>query len=171
MEMKNLTLAIDHYACFGCLACEVACKQENGADYGVKLIELREDGPRMMNGKLDFIYFVNACLHSECEDTPCVWSCPVDIITVRDDGIVVMDSSECIACEACVPECPHDAIRINPVTDLTEKCNLCHHRVDQGLVPACADNVCLAHCIYFGEADAVQKQIAEARARRNRSVA
>jgi hypothetical protein len=23
--------------------------------------------------------------------------------------------------------------------------------VDQGLIPACADNVCLAHCIYFGD--------------------
>jgi hypothetical protein len=22
--------------------------------------------------------------------------------------------------------------------------------VDQGLVPACADNICPAHCIYFG---------------------
>ena len=171
MEMKNLALVIDHYACFGCLACEVACKQENGSDYGVKLIELREDGPRMMNGKLDFPYQVNACLHSECEDTPCVWSCPVDIITVRDDGIVVMDSKECIACEACIPECPHDAIRLHPETSVTEKCNLCHHRVEKGLVPACADNICLAHCIYFGEVNDVRKQIAAVEAKRNRGAA
>ncbi len=166
MELQNLTLAIDHYACFGCLACEVACKQENGPDYGIKLIELREDGPRMMNGRLDFIYLVNACLHSDCEGTPCVDSCPVSIITVRDDGIVIMDSEECISCMVCVPECPYDAIRINPRAALTEKLHLCPHRVDQGLVPACADNVCLAHCIYFGESASVSKEIEAARSRR-----
>ena len=37
------------------------------------------------------------------------------------------------------------------------KCNLCHHRVDQGLLPACADNICLAHCIYFGDPDEIAK--------------
>jgi Fe-S-cluster-containing dehydrogenase component len=36
------------------------------------------------------------------------------------------------------------------------KCNLCHHRVDHGLFPACADNVCLAHCIYFGDPDEIE---------------
>ena len=41
-------------------------------------------------------------------------------------------------------------------TNITEKCNLYHHRVDQGFVPACADNTYLAHFIYFGEADVVR---------------
>ncbi|MCW9033182.1 MAG: 4Fe-4S binding protein [Rhodospirillales bacterium] len=171
MEMKNLALIIDHYACFGCLACEVACKQENGSDYGVKLIEMREDGPRMMNGKLDFTYIVNACLHAECEGTPCVDSCPDDTITVRPDGIVVMNEKTCTGCEACIPECPTDAIRINDNDMVTEKCNLCYHRVDKGLMPACADNVCLSHCIYFGEVDDIKKQIAAVEVKRTRGAA
>jgi hypothetical protein len=25
--------------------------------------------------------------------------------------------------------------------------------VDRGLVPACADNICPAHCIYFGSSE------------------
>ena len=53
-------------------------------------------------------------------------------------------------------ECPHDAIRIHVNTNITEKCNLYHHLVDQGSVPACSDNICLAHFIYFGEADVVR---------------
>ena len=77
------------------------------------LIELREDGQRMMNGNLDFTYTVNASPHSECGDTPCVESFPNDIITVRPDGIVVMNTKECIACEAFTWECPHDSIRIH----------------------------------------------------------
>lgn len=39
------------------------------------------------------------------------------------------------------------------------KCNLCHHRVDHGLIPACADNVCLAHCIYFGDPVSIAEDI------------
>ena len=42
-------------------------------------------------------------------------------------------------------ECPHDAIRIHVHTNITEKCNLYHNLVDQGLVPTCADNICLVH--------------------------
>ena len=75
---------------------------------------------------------------------------------MRPDGIVVMAPYECIACEAFARECAHDAIRIPVNTIITEKCNLCHHRVDQDLVPACADKICPAHFIYFGEADVVR---------------
>jgi hypothetical protein len=38
--------------------------------------------------------------------------------------------------------------------------------VDQGLIPACADNVCLAHCIYFGDQSAIEKAISEKRQKR-----
>ena len=110
----------------------------------------------MMNGNLDFTYTVNTSLRSECGDTPWVESFPNDIITVRPDVIVVMDTKECIACEAFARECAHDAIRIHVNTNITKKCNFYHHLVDQGLVPACADNTCLAHFIYFGEADVVR---------------
>jgi Fe-S-cluster-containing dehydrogenase component len=45
--------------------------------------------------------------------------------------------------------CPYDAIAFDGDRDVALKCNLCFHRVDKGLVPACADNICPAHCIYF----------------------
>jgi len=41
---------------------------------------------------------------------------------------------------------------------VARKCNLCHHRVSHGLMPACADNVCLAHCIYFGSPEQIEAQ-------------
>ena len=43
--MKTYTVEIDHEACWGCLTCEVACKQENRAADGVKLISVSEEWP------------------------------------------------------------------------------------------------------------------------------
>jgi Fe-S-cluster-containing dehydrogenase component len=60
-----------------------------------------------------------------------------------------MDYDLCSGCRACIDECPYDAITFDDDKDIAQKCNLCHHRVDHGLIPACADNVCLAHCIHF----------------------
>ncbi len=165
--MSEWALIVDHYACWGCLACEVACKQENDSDYGVKLIDVLEDGPKVVNGRLSFSFKVNACTHSLCDGRPCIEICPVFCIELRDDGIVVMDYDECIGCEVCVDACPSGAITMNDGREITQKCNLCHHRVDKGLIPACADNICLGHCIYFGDPKEIEAVIEAKRRRRN----
>lgn len=145
--MKSVSLKIEHELCWGCKACEVACKQENKAPDGVKLIAVSEDGPHEIDGKLSFIFHVNLCRH--CDEPPCVDVCPDDAINKREDGIVVMNYELCTGCQACIQVCPYDAIDFDDDRGVAQKCNLCHHRVDEGLIPACADNVCLAHCIYF----------------------
>jgi len=131
----------------------VACKQEY--DYKVKFIHVTEDGPKLVEGKLDFVFHANVCLH--CDDPPCAEACPEEAITKREDGIVILDYDKCTGCEACIEECPYDAIGFDEERQKALKCNLCHHRVDQGLLPACADNVCLAHCIYFGDPDEIDE--------------
>lgn len=40
----------------------------------------------------------------------CVDECPVDAISMNDDGIAVVDEEECTDCEACVDICPVEAI-------------------------------------------------------------
>jgi Fe-S-cluster-containing dehydrogenase component len=147
--MTTYALEIDQVACWGCKTCEVACKQENGAPDGVKLISVSEDGPAMIDGQLHFVFRVNRCRH--CDDPPCADACSEEAIAKRCDGIVVMDYDRCTGCQACIEACPYDAIDFDPQKGIAQKCNLCHHRVDHGLIPACADNVCLAHCIDFAE--------------------
>jgi ferredoxin len=44
-----------------------------------------------------------------CRFTDCVAVCPVDCFHA-DDTMLYIDPEECIACAACVTECPVDAI-------------------------------------------------------------
>jgi Fe-S-cluster-containing dehydrogenase component len=145
--MTKYELIIDHELCWGCKTCEVACKQEFSTPEGVKLISVEEVGPAMVEAKLDFVFHVNVCRH--CDEPPCVDACADEAIAKRDDGIVVLDEQKCSGCQLCVDACPYEAIVFDSIKDVAQKCNLCHHRIDEGLYPACADNVCLAHCIHL----------------------
>ena len=163
--MKKYALIIDHISCWGCKTCEVACKQENNVPEGVKLIDVSEGNSSTADDKTDVVFQANACIH--CDEPPCVDVCPVEAIIQRNDGIVVLDEKTCTGCRLCMDVCPYHAISFDTQKDAAMKCNLCHHRVDKGLIPACADNVCLAHCIYFGEPEAIQRQINEKHLRIN----
>ncbi len=145
--MPKYALIIDHELCWGCKTCEVACKQECCMPDGVKLISVDEVGPKTINRKLDFFYHVNVCRH--CDEPACVDICPDEAIGKRDDGIVVLDEKICSGCQLCIDACPYDAIAFETAKGVAQKCNLCHHRIDKGLYPACADNICLAHCIHL----------------------
>ncbi len=162
--MNKNALIIEEYACWGCMACEVACKQEHSpldSGHEIKYLSVWSDGPKWVDGRFDFTWRVNVCRH--CDDPLCVQACPVEAITKREDGIVILDVEKCTGCQRCISECPYHAIGFDDEKQTAAKCNLCHHRIDQGLYPACADNVCLAHCIYFGDPSEIEETIREKR--------
>lgn len=160
--MSTYSLVIDSERCWGCRTCEVACKQEY--EHRVKFIRITDVGPRMAEDGLEYFHVPTVCRH--CDDPPCVEACPEQAITKRDDGIVVLDEETCSGCQSCIDACPYGAIDFDEETQHALKCNLCHHRVDEGLIPACADNVCLGHCIYFGDPVTIDDQIARTRQKR-----
>jgi Fe-S-cluster-containing dehydrogenase component len=157
--MDRYALVIDHESCWGCKTCEVACKQEFRVPDGIRFIYVSEDGPRELDGRPHFLFKVNVCVH--CDDPPCQEACPEEAISKRGDGIVILDYDKCTGCQACIEACPYDVIDFDEQEGIAQKCNLCHERVDNGLLPACADNVCLGHCVYFGDPDEIEKQISE----------
>jgi Fe-S-cluster-containing dehydrogenase component len=148
--MNTYAVVVEHEKCWGCKTCEVACKQEFELAPGLKLVSVEEDGFQMIGDTLQFQYRVNLCRH--CDEPPCAGACPEGAIVKRPDGIVVLDENRCTGCLACREACPYDAIDFDADASVARKCNLCYHRVDYGLIPACADNVCLAHCIHFSVA-------------------
>ncbi len=47
----------------------------------------------------------------ECEDKPCLLSCPIDSIHIDNNGMISLDEN-CFGCVLCTNACPHDAIHI-----------------------------------------------------------
>ncbi len=168
--MSNFKVVFDEKACWGCRACEVACKQEHNPfaydSYSPEkpdstcYLSVWGDGPKYVDGTLDFTWRVNIC--RQCDDPPCAAACPEDAITKDPKtGIVLHDKEKCNGCSACIQACPYDAITFNEATGKVSKCDLCYNRVVNGLIPACADNVCLAHCVYFGDGKEIDRMMEE----------
>ncbi|MGO9192513.1 MAG: 4Fe-4S dicluster domain-containing protein, partial [Streptosporangiaceae bacterium] len=87
-------------------------------------------------------------------------ACPTRAMYRREDGIVDFDKSICIGCKACLAACPYDAIFINPEDHSAEKCNMCAHRLDMGLEPACV-TVCPTEAILVGDLNDPASKVAQ----------
>lgn len=176
---------IDLDACIGCKACSVACKTEFDVPLGVFRSSVKElEIGTYPNVKRTFVPWL--CNH--CENPVCVGVCPVDEIDAthtwsdgsttafrkratyqRPDGLVLVDEKRCIGCGQCVDECPYGARFLNPgkrtvsseaVGDKTaDKCTLCLHRLDSGVVPACV-NTCQANARLVGDLNDPESAIA-----------
>ena len=148
---------LDQDRCIGCHACTTACKSENEVPLGVTRTYVKsvEVGtfPQVRRA-----FQVTRC--NQCTDAPCVSACPTQAMYRREDGIVDFDKQICIGCKACIAACPYDAIFINPQDNSAEKCNLCAHRLEVGLEPACV-TVCPTQAILVGDLNDPDSAVAE----------
>ncbi len=138
---------LDQTRCIGCHACTTACKSENEVPLGVTRTYVKSADVGVFP-QVRRAFQVTRC--NQCTDAPCVAACPTQAMYRRPDGIVDFDKEICIGCKACMAACPYDAIFINPEDHSAEKCNLCAHRLDIGLEPACV-TVCPTGAILVGD--------------------
>jgi Fe-S-cluster-containing dehydrogenase component len=136
---------VDLTKCIGCHACYTACKAENRTPPRTdwRLVIMRERGA-FPAPVLEFISL--ACHH--CGEPACLKSCPVDAITKRRDGVVLIDQQKCIGCRYCMFACPYGAPRVDTVTGKVSKCTLCAHRLEAGQPPACVET-CLTGALQY----------------------
>ncbi|HEX6469017.1 MAG TPA: 4Fe-4S dicluster domain-containing protein [Streptosporangiaceae bacterium] len=145
-EPRQWLKVVDQTRCIGCHACTTACKSENEVPLSVTRTYVKNvDVGAFPQARRAFQ--VTRC--NQCADAPCVAACPTGAMFTRPDGIVDFDKDACIGCKACMAACPYDAIFINPDDHSAEKCNLCSHRIDAGLEPACVV-VCPTQAILVG---------------------
>jgi Fe-S-cluster-containing dehydrogenase component len=149
---------IDTRTCIGCGSCVRTCRKENNVPegrfrtwierYAIPLVgETHIDSPR--GGEFGFdpdpshqhvkkSFFVpKLCNH--CANTPCTQVCPVGASFSTVDGVVLVDSEQCIGCGYCVQACPYGSRYFNPETHTAEKCTLCYHRITKGMSTACVE--------------------------------
>lgn len=76
----------------------------------------------------------------------------------RPDGLILVDNTQCIGCGKCIDECPYGVRSFHPFVKAgmkpelqgVEKCDMCVHRLDNGVEPACV-NTCQGKARIFGD--------------------
>lgn len=125
---------------------------------------------------------------------PCVKSCPqfpgerakfktADGKTIRyrsggtykrPDGAILIDVAQCIGCGKCIDSCPYGVRSFNPhvkagadpTKQCADKCDLCIHRVDNGLEPSCV-NTCQGRARIFGDLNDPNSEVSKLVAEHN----
>jgi len=146
---RKLGLVIDLDTCVGCHACVISCKGWNTENYGAPLsdqdaygaapsgtflnrVHSYEVTPLATSSKpnpaAQTIHFPKSCLH--CEDAPCVKVCPTGASYKRvEDGIVLVNETDCIGCGLCAWACPYGARELDQDEGVRKKCPLCVDRI------------------------------------------
>ena len=146
---------LDASACSGCKACQVACKDKNKLPLGVlwrRVYEVsggawKREGAAWSNTLFAYNLSLscNHCVHPKCAGV-----CPVDAYSVREDGIVILDSSKCTGCGYCAWACPYDAPQYDSAAGHMTKCNFCYDNLELGLAPACV-SACPLRVLEYAE--------------------
>ena len=166
---RRLGLVIDLDICVGCQACVVNCKAWNTGGYGAPLADSEPWGENPSGAWLNrvhgfeagtgdaaaIIHFPKSCLH--CDDAPCVTVCPTGASYKRvEDGIVLVNESDCIGCGLCAWSCPYGARELDQAEGVMKKCTLCVDRIyndnlpEVDRIPSCV-RTCPAGARHFGD--------------------
>ena len=151
--MEKMIFDFDPSKCTACLACVMACMDQNDIDAAHHQHPFRnaaelesEDG-----GSQKFSFLSVACMH--CEDAPCVMGCPSSCLYKDpESGLTLYDNTNCIGCKSCAMACPFGAPRYRKGDGKMVKCDGCNTRVKNGLKPACV------RACSFGALDCVSEE-------------
>jgi formate dehydrogenase iron-sulfur subunit len=177
----------DTTVCIGCKACQVACHQWNDlpAGHGEDAHGRRTPLPVLSGNSYDnttsfsdvnwrhvkfieqitpdrdsraWLMMSDVCKH--CVNAPCLEVCPTGAILRTEFDTVFINEPTCNGCRDCVTACPFGVIHMSESRGTAQKCTLCYDRLQNGMVPACAQ-ACPTSSIQFGKiADLKKKAVA-----------
>lgn len=142
------SFVFDPNRCTGCHACRVACTIENELAPERSWRRIETFNTRHHPG-LPLYHLSLACNH--CAQPACLYACPA--LAYRRDrhtGAVLLDEHKCIGCKYCAWACPFDAPVYDEARGIMSKCTFCHHRLQEGRLPACA-SLCPTRALDFAD--------------------
>ncbi|MFQ6076083.1 MAG: 4Fe-4S dicluster domain-containing protein [Candidatus Bathyarchaeia archaeon] len=114
----KIWVARDYLNCSGCRKCEIACSLHHEGKIWPEASRIRVF---MLTPTLEIPHFC-----AQCQDYPCIESCPVDALSTNDDtGAVLVDKEKCTACGNCIEACPGRIPHLHPTEDYAVICDLC----------------------------------------------
>lgn len=138
MEENGIYMVVDIDRCWGCKACQVACKQEHGIPAGESgNIDVAEVSQRDEKGGLHCDHVPVLC--QQCVSPACMEVCPVGAIGKNEEQLVRIDREACIGCGQCAEACPFGCIHIGMINgeEKAQKCDYCEERRKRGFLPSC----------------------------------
>src|SRR3954447_16547225 len=168
----------DTTLCIGCKACEGACHQWNA-------LPARHDGKVELTGNsydntgslsdvdwrhVKFIeqfsedrsagrWLMMSDICKHCVDAPCLDVCPTGAIMRTEFDTVYIQEPACNGCRDCIAACPFGVIHISARKHIAQKCTFCYDRLQNNLVPACAQ-ACPTASIQFGPIEELRTRAA-----------
>ncbi len=158
---KRYGWIVDTRRCFGCHACEVACKSENDVPLGNFIRQTIYHDTQRGNGQQARVMVPMACEH--CEDAPCIKACPCGAMHKGPGGSVQVNYDKCSGHASCKDACPYGAIYIDPVANQAIKCHNCTHRLEHDMEPACVAT-CPSESLVFGDLNDPESKVSRVKA-------
>jgi len=155
--------------CVGCMQCMLACATAHSRTKHLysAVLETPLPKPRIHVGVgLHEEGFPNRCRH--CDPAPCLLAClPGAIFRDYELNTVLIDMDKCINCATCAMTCPFGVIRYHedtfapPGKTIAVKCDNCHARQLEGLIPACVEVCKVAALTFEVPGDALKRKTDE----------
>lgn len=152
----------DATICVGCKACVTACTKANDLEPDTSRSGGLHQNPLRLNDQTKniiklqrsdetgrFSYMKQQCMH--CIEPGCASGCSFKAYRKDEWGVVTWNPTACMGCRYCQISCPFNIPKFawDEFNPKLVKCELCFHRLKEGLEPACTD-VCPVGAVIYG---------------------